>query len=135
MWTFVTDFFHFFFFFFFFFCFLFFSLAVPWHMEFLGQGSDLSHGCNLSLSCNNAGSFNPLCRARDQTCRDAADLVLICPSLSWVTAVSADSPDFFNHLFNWVFLFYDSFFFFFLFFLGPYRWHMEVPRLRAESEL
>ena len=28
-----------------------------------------------------------------------------------------------------------SFFFFFLFFLGPYPWHMKVPRLGVESEL
>ena len=26
-------------------------------------------------------------------------------------------------------------FFFFFFFLGPYLWHMEVPRLGVESEL
>ena len=37
-------------------------LDIPWHMEFLGQGADLSH------SCGDAGSFNPLCWARDQTC-------------------------------------------------------------------
>ena len=28
-----------------------------------------------------------------------------------------------------------SIFFFFFFFLGPYLWHMEVPRLGVESEL
>ena len=60
--------------------FFFFSfLATPWHMEFPGQGSDPSHSCNLYCCCNNARSFNPLCRAGDQTCvpalRDATDPV------------------------------------------------------------
>ena len=40
-------------FFFFFFSFL----AAQWHMEFPGQGSDLSHSCGLSCSCGNAGSL------------------------------------------------------------------------------
>ena len=48
-------------------------------MEFPGQGSDPSHSCNLYCCCNNARSFNPLCRAGDQTCvpalRDATDPV------------------------------------------------------------
>jgi len=39
----------------------FFLLAALWHMEFLGQGSDLRHSCNLCCSCHKAGSFNPLC--------------------------------------------------------------------------
>ena len=29
----------------------------------------------------------------------------------------------------------SNFFFFFLVFLGPYLWHMEVPRIVVESEL
>ena len=29
-------------------------LAAPPHMDFLGQGSDPSHSCNLSHSCCNA---------------------------------------------------------------------------------
>ena len=29
-------------------------LAGLWHMEVLGQGSDVSHSCNLSHSCGNA---------------------------------------------------------------------------------
>ena len=37
-------------------------------MEFLGQGSDLSHSFNLRHSCGHTGSFNPLCWARDGTC-------------------------------------------------------------------
>ena len=38
--------------------FFFFSfLATPWHMEFPGQGSDLSHSCDLCHSCSNAGSL------------------------------------------------------------------------------
>ena len=51
-------------------------------MEFLGQGSDLSHSCDLCCSCSssNAGSFNLLCQEGDQTCvlafRDAIDPVV-----------------------------------------------------------
>ena len=40
-------------------------------MEFAGQGSALSHSCNLHHSYGNAGSFNPLCQAGidpDHTC-------------------------------------------------------------------
>ena len=33
-------------------------LATPQHMEFLGQGSDLSHSRDLHCSCGNARSFN-----------------------------------------------------------------------------
>ena len=43
-------------------------LAAPWHMEFPGQGSGLSRTCDLCHSCGNAGSFRPLCPARDQAC-------------------------------------------------------------------
>ena len=32
-------------------------LATLWHMELLGQGSDPSQGCNLSLGCGNARSL------------------------------------------------------------------------------
>ena len=32
-------------------------LAAPQHMEFLGQGSDPSHSCDLSRNCGNAGSL------------------------------------------------------------------------------
>ena len=48
--------------FFFFFC------ATMQHMEFLGQGSDQTHSCELHHSYGNTGSFNPLCWARDWTC-------------------------------------------------------------------
>ena len=34
-----------------------FFLAAPWHMEFLGQGSDLSCSCDLDHSCSNARSL------------------------------------------------------------------------------
>ena len=37
---------------------LFFPFSVaPWRMEFPGQGSDLSHSCDLSCSCSNAKSL------------------------------------------------------------------------------
>ena len=63
--------------FFFFFFFLF--LAAPWHLEFLGQGSDRSHSCDLSHSGGNARSLThcarpgikPVC----QRSQDAADPV------------------------------------------------------------
>ena len=41
------------------FCFV---LAALQHMEFMGQGSDLSHSCDLYRSYSNARSFSPLCR-------------------------------------------------------------------------
>ena len=47
------------------FCFV---LAPPWHMEFLGQGSDLSCNCNLYHIFSNSRSFSPLCQAGDWTC-------------------------------------------------------------------
>ena len=34
-----------------------FFFAALWHMEFLGQGSDVNHGCDLGHSCSNAGSL------------------------------------------------------------------------------
>lgn len=36
-------------------------MTTPWHIEYLGQESDLRHSCNLCCSCHKAGSFNPLC--------------------------------------------------------------------------
>ena len=42
----------------------------------------------------------------------------------------------FSHGFLWVTVEYFFSFFFFLFvILGPHLWHMEVPRIGAESEL
>ena len=35
--------------------FFFFFLAIQWHMEFPGQGSDLSHSCNLHCSFSKVG--------------------------------------------------------------------------------
>ena len=53
--------------------FLFFSLATPSYMEFLGQGSDLSFSCHLS------GILNPLCwlgiEPAPQCSQDAANPV------------------------------------------------------------
>ena len=37
-------------------------------MEFLSQGSDPSHSCNLCHSCGSAGSFNALCGAGNGPC-------------------------------------------------------------------
>ena len=67
---------------------LFFSfsyLAAPRHIEFPGQGSDLSHSCDLH---GNAGSFNPLyCTGIEPVswhCRDATE----------PTATTAGTPGF-----------------------------------------
>ena len=32
-------------------------LPTPWHVEFLGQGSNLSSSCHLHCSCGNSGSL------------------------------------------------------------------------------
>ena len=51
------------------FCFVFSSfLAVPWPVEFPGQGTDPSYSCKLHHRYGKAGFFNPLHRARDCTC-------------------------------------------------------------------
>ena len=42
----------------FFFFFFFFFLATPQHMEILGQGSNLSHSCDIQSSCSNTGSLS-----------------------------------------------------------------------------
>ena len=44
------------------------GIPSPWHMEFLGQGSDPSCSCHLCCSCSNTGSLNLLCQARDRLC-------------------------------------------------------------------
>ena len=41
--------------------------AAQWHMDSLSQGSDVSLSCDRCHNCSNAGSFNPLCQAGDQT--------------------------------------------------------------------
>ena len=49
-------------------------LAAPWHMEFLGQRSDLSHSHKLSRSCGNAGSLTHCTGKPETQCsQDAAD--------------------------------------------------------------
>ena len=50
------------------FFFFFFFVDCHTHMEFPGQGSDLSCSFDLCHYCDNTGSFNPLCLAGDQTC-------------------------------------------------------------------
>ena len=63
---------------------LFSFLATLKHMEFLDQGSDLSHSCDLYHRCGNTRFFNPLCWVGDRTwcCRDAASLVVPQQDLS-----------------------------------------------------
>ena len=52
-------------------------LATPWPMEFLGQGSDPSHSCNLCCSYGNTRSLNPLCqpgiKPMSWCCRDSVN--------------------------------------------------------------
>ena len=60
-------------------------LATPWHMEFQGQESNLSRSGGLPHSCSNDGSFNPLCRAGDQT------LILVLQRHATVGTPSTDS--------------------------------------------
>ena len=59
------------------FFFLFFLAALP-HMEFPGQGSALSHGCDLCRSCNNTRSLTQ----RLNLCPNAPEtlLILLCHS-------------------------------------------------------
>ena len=59
-------------------CFLF--LAPPQHREVPDQGSDLSHSCNLSHSCGNAGSLThyagPGIESASHHCGDTTDLIV-----------------------------------------------------------
>ena len=90
-------------------------LATLWHMEFLGQGSDPSHSCDLCDICGNTGSLTHCARLGiepvSQRSRDAAHTVGPQQVLQRKS------------------------FFFLFFFLGLYLWHMEVPKLGADSEL
>ena len=55
-------------------------LAAPQHMEFPGQGSDLSRSYNLSCSCGNAGSSSHCAGPGSNPCpsssQDAAECIL-----------------------------------------------------------
>ena len=72
---------------------LFYFLVTLWHMKFLGQGSpscgiwsswvrncDPCHSYDLHCSCGSAGSFKPLCWARNKPSswcyRDAVDVTV-----------------------------------------------------------
>ena len=58
-----------------FYCLFMFSFsAAPRHVEFPGQGSDLSHNCNLSLSCGNPHA-GPGIEPASQCSQDTTDLV------------------------------------------------------------
>ena len=58
---------------------IYFFEGCPQHMEFLGQGSELSCSCNLCHGCSNAGSLTLCARVRikfvSQHSRDTADPV------------------------------------------------------------
>ena len=83
-------------------------------MDFSSQGSDLSHSCNLSLSCGNAGSLTHCAGLGIEPESHAPEMLLIplCHTrLLFFVCVG------------------------FFCFLGPHLWHMEVPRLGLKSEL
>ena len=60
--------------------FFFLFLAAPWHMEFLGQGSDLSYVYNLTCSCSNVGFLThcagPGIEPMSQCSQDAANPIV-----------------------------------------------------------
>ena len=64
-----------------------FFLAALWHMEFLGQGSDLTHSYDLSCSCGNAGSLIHCARPRDWTC------ILALQRCCWSHYTTAGTPE------------------------------------------
>lgn len=66
--------------------FIFFFLALLWHMEFLGQGSDLCCSCNPRCSCGNAGFPNPLCQA------GGSNLHIVPEMLPILSCHSGNSP-------------------------------------------
>ena len=49
-----------------------FLIASPWHMDIPRPGIESKLQLQPRRSCGNAGSFNPLCPAGDQTCTSAA---------------------------------------------------------------
>ena len=65
---------------------LFFLFGSPWHMEFLGQGSDLCCSCNPRCSCGNAGFPNPLCQA------GGSNLHIVPEMLPILSCHSGNSP-------------------------------------------
>ena len=82
--------------FFFFFAFL----ATSWHIELLGQGSDLSCGLNLSCNCSNSGFLTHCARPgiepESQCSQDAADPIALQWELLFhhrpIAYISAGSP-------------------------------------------
>ena len=113
--------FHFFFFFFF---------GHPRHIEFPGQGSDLSRNCNLHCSCGRARSLThcahyarPGIKLVPQRSRDATDpfAPLIGGFLKMVgVGMNGAEMPLFCHLFS---------------FLGPQPRRIEVSKLGIKSEL
>ena len=93
-------------------------LAAPWRIEFLGQGSDLSHCCHPSRSCSNARSLTHCAGLGLNHCPSAPKM-----PPSYATAGTPFLPSF--YLFIYLFMS-------FLLFLGPLPRHMEVPRLGGQ---
>ena len=99
-------------------------LVALWHMEFPGQGSDLSYSGRYSSAGSLTHCVGPRMEPVSQCSRDATNPVAPQQELS-------------SNVFSFFLSFSLFFFFFFVFlpFLGPLPWHMEVLRLGVQSEL
>ena len=74
-------------------CFPFLFFGFPKHVEFLGQGSDSSHSCDLSRSCSNAGSLT-------HWVRPGIKPASLCAEIPWIPLChSGNSSKFFNFFF------------------------------------
>ena len=78
--------------------FFFFFFGCPWHTEFLGQGSDPSHSCDLSCSCSSAGSLTHCARTGDRNCVPAF------PRCHWSHCTPAGNPTYLIIHNNWLIL-------------------------------
>ena len=119
-----------------FFSFVLFCFWLPeWNIEFLGQGSDLSHSCGLCHICSNAGSLNSLCRVGARILRPSTaemPLILLCHSRNSTFSCISFYFVFLLSFYIGVYSAFNFFFFFFwsfCLFLGPLLWHLEVPSL------
>ena len=76
-------------------------LAAPWHMEFLGQGSDPSCSCNLCQSCGNARSLTDCAQPGlgpvSQCSREAASPIAQERELLEIPSTLSPSPDSGSH--------------------------------------
>lgn len=85
----------------------FFFFGYPRHMELVGQGSDLSHGRKLRLSCGNAGSLTHRAQGRidpkSQCSQNAANPIVLQWELPERISLQALCVKF-DFVLNWKFL-------------------------------